>query len=126
QDVFDDVINADADYEVEIEAAGNFEEQLQIRAEGGTLDVATLPQPGAIADLAASGSIVSLEDLGFDIAELEETFGEAFIALGEYEGEHYGLPTNINLKSMVWYPKEAFDAAGYEEPETWDDMLALS
>jgi alpha-glucoside transport system substrate-binding protein len=126
QDVIDEMINADAEYEAEFEASGTFEEQLQIRAEGGTLDLAAVPQPGAVQDLAASGVLTSLEDLGFDIAELEETFGEAFLALGEYEGEHYGLPTNINLKSMVWYPKDDFDAAGYEIPETWDDMLALS
>ena len=126
QVVIDDLINSDAEYEAELEPSGNFEEQLQIRAEGGTLDVAMLPQPGALPALAASGALTSLEDLGFDIAELEEIFGEAFIALGEYEGEHYGLPTNINLKSMVWYPKDDFDAAGYEVPETWDDMLALS
>src|SRR4051794_32954565 len=39
QKIFDDEINKDADYQVEIEASGDFEEQFQIRAEGGTLDV---------------------------------------------------------------------------------------
>jgi alpha-glucoside transport system substrate-binding protein len=126
QAIFDELINADADYEAEIEAAGNFEEQFQIRAEGGTLDVAAVPQPGAIAGLVRSGSIVALEDLGFDIDELKETFGESFVELGAYEGKHYGIPTNINLKSMVWYPKDDFDEAGYEVPETWDDLIALS
>ena len=126
QEIFDELINAESDYEVEIEASGDFEEQFQIRAEGGTLDVAAVPQPGAIPALADSGSIVSLEDMGFDIDELNEQLGESFVALGEHEGEHYGLPTNINLKSMVWYPKAAFDEAGYEVPETWDDLTALS
>jgi alpha-glucoside transport system substrate-binding protein len=126
QAIFDELINSETDYEAEIEASGNFEEQLQIRAEGGTLDLAAVPQPGTVQELAADGSIVSLEDLGFDIDEINDTFGEAFVALGEYEGEHYGLPTNINLKSMVWYPKDDFDAAGYEIPETWDDLIALS
>jgi alpha-glucoside transport system substrate-binding protein len=126
QAIFDELINADADYEVEIESAGNFEEQFQIRAEGGTLDVAAVPQPGSIPGLVRSGTIVALEDLGFDIDELNDTFGESFVALGEYEGKHYGVPTNINLKSMVWYPKAAFDEAGYEVPETWDDLIALS
>ena len=64
--------------------------------------------------------------MGFDIAELESTFGEYFISLGEFEGEHYGIPTNINLKSMIWYPKDDFDAAGYTVPTTWDDLIALS
>jgi alpha-glucoside transport system substrate-binding protein len=126
QAIFDELINAETDYDVEIESVGNFEEQLQIRAEGGTLDVAAVPQPGTVVQMAEDGLIVSMEDLGFDIDELNETFGEAFMALGEYEGEHYGLPTNINLKSMVWYPKDDFDAAGYQIPETWDDLIALS
>ena len=126
QAIFDDLINSDTEYTAEIEASGNFEEQFQIRAEGGTLDLAAVPQPGAIPALVDDGSIVALEDMGFDIEELNATFGEAFMALGEYEGKHYGLPTNINLKSMVWYPKDDFDAAGYEIPETWDDLIALS
>jgi alpha-glucoside transport system substrate-binding protein len=124
--IFDETINANADYTAEVEASGNFEEQVQIRAEGGTLDVILLPQPGGVIDHAASGAAISLEDLGFDIAELEATFGEYFMSLGEYEGEHYGLPTNINLKSMVWYPKDDFDAAGYEVPTTFDELIALS
>ena len=126
QAIFDELINDGADYTAEIEAAGNFEEQFQIRASGGSLDLAAVPQPGAIADLADDGQIVALEDLGFDIDELNEQFGESFVALGEHNGKHYGLPTNINLKSMVWYPKQAFDDAGYEVPETWDDLIALS
>ena len=69
---------------------------------------------------------VSLEDMGFDIAQLEETFGPYLLALVEVDGEHYGLPTNVNLKSMIWYPKDDFDAAGYTVPETFDDLIALS
>ncbi|HVM51804.1 MAG TPA: ABC transporter substrate-binding protein [Acidimicrobiales bacterium] len=126
QAIFDELINADADYTAEIESSGNFEEQFQIRAQGGTLDVAAVPQPGAIPALADAGHIVALEDLGFDIGALNDTFGESFVALGEYNGKHYGIPTNINLKSMVWYPKDDFDAAGYEVPESWDDLIALS
>ena len=64
--------------------------------------------------------------MGFDIDELNAELGEDFVALGEFEGKHYGLPTNINLKSMVWYPKDDFDAAGYTVPETWDELIALS
>jgi alpha-glucoside transport system substrate-binding protein len=116
----------EVDYTVELEASADFEEQFQIRADGGTLDIALLPQPGSVAAQAEAGNLVSLEDLGIDIGQLEELFGEYFVSLGEFEGAHYGLPTNINLKSMVWYPKDDFDAAGYTVPETWDDLMALS
>jgi alpha-glucoside transport system substrate-binding protein len=126
QTIFDDLINAETDYTVEVVSAGDFEQQFQIQAEGGTLDVAAVPQPGAIAALADKGDIVALEDLGFDIGELNDLLGESFVALGEHNGKHYGVPTNINLKSMVWYPKAAFDAAGYTVPTTWDELIALS
>lgn len=126
QVIFDDLINAETDYDVEVVPAGDFEQQFQIQAEGGTLDVAAVPQPGAIPDLVDKGLLVSLEDLGFDIGELNDLLGESFVALGAYNGKHYGLPTNINLKSMVWYPKAAFDAAGYTVPTTWDELIALS
>ena len=116
----------DVDYTAEIEGSADFEEQFPIRADGGTLDIALLPQPGTVAAQAEAGNLTSLEDLGFDMADLEALFGEYFLSLGEFEGEHYGLPTNINLKSMVWYPKAAFDAAGYTVPTTWDELMALS
>jgi alpha-glucoside transport system substrate-binding protein len=126
QSITDDLIAPEADYEVEFEVADDIAQQLQIRSEGGTLDIVLVPQPGAVQEQAQGGNAVSLEDLGFDIADLESTFGEYFISLGEFEGEHYGIPTNINLKSMIWYPKDDFDAAGYEVPTTWDDLIALS
>jgi alpha-glucoside transport system substrate-binding protein len=126
QQIFDDLINSEVDYEVTVEPVGDFEQQVQIRAEGGTLEVAAVPQPGTVQQMAAEGQIQALEDIGVDVDALEELVGADFLALGEYEGKHYGVPTNINLKSMVWYPKDDFDAAGYEVPETWDDLIALS
>jgi alpha-glucoside transport system substrate-binding protein len=109
--VFDELINSEVDYTAEIEASP---------------DVIMYPQPGAVIEQAEAGTAISLEDLGFDIAELEDTFGEYYLSLGEFEGEHYGLPTNINLKSMIWYPVDDFEAAGYEVPTTYDDLIALS
>jgi alpha-glucoside transport system substrate-binding protein len=35
------------------------------------------------------------------------------------------VPVSINVKSIVFYPKEAFEAE-YEVPETFDDLVALS
>jgi alpha-glucoside transport system substrate-binding protein len=125
--IIDEQINADADYDAEVEASGDFEEQSQIRIEGGNPpDVIMFPQPGAVIEQAEAGTAVALEDLGLDIAEMEELFGEYFMSLGEFEGKHYGMPTNINLKSMIWYPVDDFEAAGYEIPTTWDELIALS
>ncbi len=127
QQVINDEINATKDYEATYEGSDSFEEQVKIRIEGGNPpDVALYPQPGAIIEQAEAGNAIALEDLGFDIAALEATFGPYLLSLGEYNGKHYGLPTNTNLKSLVWYPKAAFDAAGYSVPSTWDELIALS
>ncbi len=37
-----------------------------------------------------------------------------------------GVWTGANVDSLVWYPKAAFDRAGYAVPTTWDELLALS
>jgi alpha-glucoside transport system substrate-binding protein len=127
QSIADKLINsAQSDYKAEFEQSADFEEQVQIRAQGGTLDVILLPQPGSVQAQAASGRAIALEDMGFKLDDLEATFGKYFLSLGEYNGKHYGVPTNINLKSMVWYPKDDFDAKGYQVPKTWDEMIALS
>ena len=36
------------------------------------------------------------------------------------------IPMGLDLKGMVFYPKAEFDAAGYEIPESWDQLVALS
>jgi len=126
QQIFNSLINSKVKYKATVESVSDFETQFQIRAKSGTLQVAAAPQPGGLAALAGAGQIVSLEDLGFNIADLEKLVGKSFMDLGLVNGKHYGLPTNTNLKSMIWYPKKAFDAKGYKVPKTWDDLLALS
>jgi alpha-glucoside transport system substrate-binding protein len=42
------------------------------------------------------------------------------------DGTLVGIWHNADVKSLVWYPKAEFEAAGYTIPETWDDLLALS
>jgi alpha-glucoside transport system substrate-binding protein len=123
EEYFNEPTGSDAFYE----GSDSFEEQIVVRTEGGNPpDIALYPQPGAVIEQAEAGNAVSLESLGFDIAELEERFGEYLMGLGEYEGEHYGIPTNANLKSLIWYNIPVFEAEGYEPPETFDDLIALS
>lgn len=127
QQVIDDKINSVKDYEAIYEGSDSFEEQIKIRVDGGNPpDVALYPQPGSVVEMAKNGKAIALEDLGFDIGELEATFGKYLLSLGEYNGKHYGLPTNTNLKSLVWYREPDFTNAGYTVPTTWDELIALS
>jgi alpha-glucoside transport system substrate-binding protein len=42
------------------------------------------------------------------------------------EGQTAGVWHRYNGKSLVYYPKDDFEAAGYEVPETWDELVALT
>lgn len=126
QDVVD-LVNDQSDFVATYAGDDGFEQNVVIQIEGGNPpDVAFFPQPGAVVEQAEQGNITALEDMGFDIADLEERFGSYLMSLGEYDGKHYGLPDTINFKSAIWYSPPAFDAAGYEIPETWDELIALS
>jgi alpha-glucoside transport system substrate-binding protein len=123
EEFFNEPTGANAFYE----GSDSFESQIQIRVDGGNPpDIGIYPQPGAVVDQARQGNVVSLEEMGYDIAELEERFGDYLLSLGEYEGQHYGIPTNVNLKSLIWYNIPVFEAEGYEIPETFEDLIALS
>lgn len=127
QEVIDEGVNSQADFTATYTGSDAFETNIVIQIEAGTPpDIGFYPQPGAVVEQAQQGNLVSLEDLGFDIAELEERFGEYMLSLGEYDGQHYGYPDTINFKSAVWYNPRAFEASGYEPVETWDDLMALS
>ena len=107
--------------------SGTFEQDLpRDIAAGDPPDVALYPQPGAVLAQAAAGNLVALDELGFDLDELREVFGEALLALGAYQGRYYGLPTNASLKSLIWYHLPTFEARGYAVPTTWEELVALS
>ncbi len=125
--VIDEFFNTPTGADAFYEGSDSFETQIKIRVDGGNPpDLALYPQPGAIIEQAEAGNAIALEDLGFDIADLEARFGAYLMSLGEYEGLHYGLPTNANYKSLIWYSIPVFEAEGYDVPSTWDELVALS
>jgi len=125
--VIDEKFNGPTGAEAFYEGSESFEEQVKIRVDGGNApDIALYPQPGSVVEQAAAGEAIALEDLGFTLDELNATFGEYLVGLGEFEGKHYGIPTNTNSKSLVWYNLPVFEDQGYDTPGTWDELTALS
>jgi alpha-glucoside transport system substrate-binding protein len=57
---------------------------------------------------------------------LEESLVPGALDAGRVDGELYGLLTSMNVKSLLFYPKKAFDAAGYEVPDSLDALTALA
>ncbi len=107
------------------EGTRDFEVVINTRVEGGDPpDVGLLPQPGLMARFADAGHLAPLWP---EIIErLDKNYAPVWKSLGSYQGTPYGVFHRVNAKSFVWYPKKAFEAAGYEAPTSWDELLALS
>ena len=104
---------------------GEFEEQVVVQAEGGNApDIAVFPQPGLLNRMVADGYIVPASDAVE--AAVDEGWTEDWKAYGTIDGEFYAAPLMSSVKSFVWYSPTMFADAGYEVPETLDEMMALT
>jgi alpha-glucoside transport system substrate-binding protein len=117
---------------VNYSSSENYEQQIVIDTQAGSPpDIAVLPQPGLIGDLAAKGLILPLgEETQAWMAE-NYAAGDSWVGLGTYAGADgtpalYAFPYKIDVKSLVWYSPDNFADAGYEIPETMEDLKALT
>ena len=116
--------------DIQYEGSKEFEASISIRVDAGDApDIADFPQPGLLANFVADGKVVDV--LSFmDEDYLQGQYLQSWLDMAMMEGSDgpimAGVWHRFNAKSQVWYPKADFDAAGYEIPTTWDEMLALS
>jgi alpha-glucoside transport system substrate-binding protein len=105
--------------------SGQHETLLRVAIEGGAPpDIAQLAQPSAVLTYGVEGALVDVSTF-MDAERLQEEY-PATIGLYSLGGGIWGIPYKVDVKSTVWYPINAFEEAGYEVPETWDDLIALS
>ncbi len=109
-----------------------FEQQIVIDAEAGSApNIAVFPQPGLAATMAAQGLLTPLgDDMGAWVGD-NYAAGQSWVDLGTYadangDDQFYGFFYNVNVKSLVWYVPENFEDAGYDVPETMEELIALS
>jgi len=97
------------------------------RVAGNNLpDIALFPQPGVMMDIAKSGKLRDLTGI-IDVNAIKGTLVPGELDAGTSpDGNVYGAPMSMNVKSLVWYPKKAFEEAGYEIPESQEELLALT
>lgn len=108
------------------EGSGDFETLVRVRAEGGDPpDIGAFPQPGLLADLNSQGHIQDIAQW-FSMDYLKGQYSDAWIDLATIDGSVVGVWYRASLKSLVWYAKPVFEEMGYDIPQTWDEMLALS
>ena len=111
---------------VTYEGITDYETVLSTRVDGGNApDIAQIAQPGLMRSFASEGALVNLSDW-FNTDQLSRDYIQSFIDLGSSDGSLYGIFFKGDLKSIVWYPVQAFADAGYAVPATWDELVALS
>jgi alpha-glucoside transport system substrate-binding protein len=110
--------------DVQYEGTKEFETLIFVRAEGGNPpDVAAVPQPGMMNNFAERGSITPLwPEI---ISVIKKNYAPVWLELGSYKGKAYGVFHRVNMKSLVWYPKKAWNNAGLNTPTTWEELEAL-
>jgi alpha-glucoside transport system substrate-binding protein len=128
--------NAIADFEeqtgIDIQYTGTkeFEATISVRVDAGDApDIVDFPQPGLAANFAQSGKVVNVLDF-IPLEQLQKQYNQSWLDMATMAGADGpimgGVWHRFNGKSLVWYPKDDFEAAGYEIPQTWAELIALS
>lgn len=118
--------------EVTYTGSDSFEQQIIIDAEAGSApNIAVFPQPGLATDMAKRGFLTPLPEGTADWVAENYAAGQSWVDLGTYpdqdgNAQTYGFFYNVNVKSLVWYVPENFEDAGYEVPESMEDLKALT
>ncbi|HEV3478765.1 MAG TPA: ABC transporter substrate-binding protein [Gaiellaceae bacterium] len=89
-------------------------------------ELAILPRPGFVDELAGDDALISLEDLGLDPDAINENYSETWIDLATFEDTTYGVVAKANSKSTVWYKPASFEQNNFEVPETWEQLLDIT
>lgn len=110
--------------DVQYEGSSDFATLINTRVEAGDPpDIAAFPQPGLLYRFADQGKLIPLRD--DVIANIDANYGPGWKDLGSRDGTPYGVFQRVNAKGFVYYPKGPWEAAGYQVPETWDELQTL-
>ncbi|MBS8260860.1 carbohydrate ABC transporter substrate-binding protein [Roseibium polysiphoniae] len=118
--------------DVQYSGSDSFEQQIVIDTQAGSApDVSIFPQPGLASDLAGKGFLAPLGSDTADWVRDNYAAGQSWVDLGTFKGkdgeeELFGFFYKVDVKSLVWYSPDNFDDAGYDVPQTMEELKALT
>ena len=122
-----DKFTADTGIETKYESARDFLPVIRTRlAADNPPDVAVIPRPGVVAELARDEALIPLEDMGLDPDAINENYSDTWTSLATVDDTVYGVVAKANSKSTVWYKPQSFEQNGFEVPQTWNDLLEIT
>jgi len=93
---------------------------------GDSPDVGLFPQPGGIQEFVDSSAVQPIDSY-LDYNTLDDTLVPGFMDFARFDGRVYAAPMRMAVKSVVYYPKKAWEAAGYPDSfATYQDLMAFS
>src|SRR6266496_2317832 len=108
------------------EASQSFDTLIRTRVQANNLpDIALFPQPGILHDFIKQGKMADLSTQ-LDVSKLQSDEVPGVLDAGKDGDKFYGVPVSMNIKSLVFYPKKAFQAAGYQIPKTQQQLTDLT
>jgi len=115
--------------DIQYEGSKEFEASIAIRIDGGNPpDIADFPQPGLLDTFVKKGKVIDLNKV-LDMGKVKANYIQSWLDMATMKGPSgdimAGIWGRVNGKSLVWYNKKAFDAAGYKVPTTWAELVAL-
>ena len=122
-----DQFTEDTGIKTKYESARDFLPVVRTRlAAGNPPEVAVIPRPGVVAELARDEELIPLEDLGLDPEEINGNYSETWTSLATVNDTVYGVVAKANSKSVIWYKPKSFEQNGFEIPTTWDQLLQIT
>ena len=88
--------------------------------------MAIIPRPGFVAELAKDDVLISLEDLGLDADKINEQYSDTWTNLTTVDDTVYGVVAKANSKSTVWYKPNSFQQNNFQVPTTWNDLVNIT
>jgi len=117
--------------DIQYEGTKEFEASISVRVDAGDApDIVDFPQPGLLGNFAKAGKVVDVSSF-IPTDYLQKQYNQSWLDMATMAGADgspmmAGVWQRFNGKSLVWYPKAQFEAAGYEVPQTWDELMALT
>jgi alpha-glucoside transport system substrate-binding protein len=130
QEAFQKVLNQftqDTGIKTKYESARDFLPVIRTRlAADNPPQLAIIPRPGFVAELARDDVLISLEDLGLDPDEINENYSETWTNLATVDDTVYGVVAKANSKSTVWYKPNSFQQNGFQVPTDWNGLVEIT
>ncbi len=129
EDLFNESLaefEASSGIDVQYTSDNNFTTLIRARVNSGQApDIGLFPQPGGLIEQAGQGKIQPI-DTYLDYDALNSTLVPGFLDSARFKGRVYAAPMRMAVKSLVFYPKETYTAAGYgTEPATVQEIYAI-